>query len=152
MIEILKKKSKYSRISIKVCENATPGTWGSHQLLLDQYKEEDCSWIGTPSNPNPAYLQMKFNTEWLESILAKYGELHCEYCGKSELKIYQWWEKPNKSILATTDHFFPKKDFPHLAKEPGNFVVCCDSCNSKKRERVVNKSAIKFPYPEKRIF
>lgn len=147
MIVITKKKEKLLRITVTVCENATPGTWGSHQLLLDQYRECDCSWTNTPQ-----YEQMIFNENWLRSIEAKYGELHCEYCGKPNLKIIHWYEKPDLNIMATTDHFHPRKTHPHLARETKNFVVACHRCNNSKKAKKYTKNDIKFPYPEVRIF
>ena len=156
MIEIVKSKNKQVRVSVKVCSDASLGSWGSHQLLLDQYrleedKELEPKWATTKKGKT-VYDQMVFNTKWLESILAKYGELHCEYCGKANLVIYPWYKIPNVEILATTDHFYPQKTHPHLAKDIKNFIVSCHRCNTNKKAKAINKSAIKFPYPEVRNF
>ena len=152
MVEIVKQKNKVVRVSIKVCENATPGSWGSHQLLLDEYRCADPTrWTSTPDG-KAVYEQMMFNTAWLEYMLEKYGELHCEYCGKPHLKINPWWLRPDLEVLATTDHFHPQKTHPHLCKETKNFVVACHRCNNNKKAKHFDKSSIKYPYPEVRIF
>ena len=153
MIEIIKKKNKAFRISIKVCKDATPGSWGSHQLLLQELRRSDVDYGIRGFGPgNPAYDQMKFNTDWLKLMESKYGKLKCEYCGKPNLKIYEWYEDNDIRIMATTDHFHPQKSHPQLQKETKNFVVACHSCNNNKKAKPGNKSAIKFPYPEERIF
>ena len=152
MIVIVKDKTKISKVTIRVCENATPGSWGSHQLLLDEYKNMDDCWTKKPNGTFTAqFEQMTYNTNWLKYMNKKYGELHCEYCGKT-LQIFEWHEKPNLDILATTDHFFPKVKFPQFQKEYGNFVVSCHYHNTQKRANIINKYKIKFPYPEERIF
>lgn len=152
MIIIKKKESKGFQEIISVCEDATPGTWGSHQLLLQDYGEKEPRQIGNFGPGNPEYDQMMFNTEWLRSIETKYGELHCEYCGRQNLKIIPWYEKPDIHIMATTDHFYPKKKYPHLARDTKNFVVACHRCNNNKKAKKYTKNDIRFPYPEERIF
>ncbi len=70
-----------------ICDNPTPGTWGSHQLLLEEYKRLDEEWqLGVDGEPSGAFKQLLFNTHVLEYMLEKYGELHCEYCGEPNLK------------------------------------------------------------------
>jgi hypothetical protein len=152
MIRISKKDMRGARVTVTVCENATPGTWGSHQLLLDEYHSQDMRVRSPRFGPgNPEYDQMEFNTNWLKSMEAKYGSLRCEYCGKP-LKIFEWWQKPDVETIATTDHFFPKASRPDLAREVKNFVVSCHHHNNRKKAKIISKSAIKFPYPEERIF
>ena len=88
--------------------------------------------------------QLLFNYNLLTEIKKKNGELHCEYCGKPELKIYKWYERLNKKDVATVDHFLPKSQYPDLAKEPTNLIVCCDSCNNKKGDKLWEESTIKY--------
>lgn len=162
MIVIRKRKNKVAVEQYVVQENPTPGTWGSHQLLLEELKGQDEDWIMEyairPSDPQyshiPAglryskkFIQLIFNTNFLEKMLKTHGELHCEYCGKPHLKIYHWNEKQRHDI-ATTDHFLPKIDWPDLQFNEDNLRVCCSKCNTKKGRGVWSHSAVRFPYPE----
>lgn len=52
--------------------------------------------------------QLKFNIDFLKKTKLEHGELHCEYCGKRDLVIYDWCEKTNNNDVATVDHFYPK--------------------------------------------
>ena len=138
---------------ITVCEEATPGTWGSHQLLLEQYKRLDEEWITDEGSISGAWKQLNFNTQWLEYMLKKYGELHCEWCPKKYLYIKAWnGSKIPGRHMATVDHFFPRSTHPHLAFNKKNLLVSCEKCNNKRRHKYANKELIKFPYPEKRMF
>lgn len=134
MIVIPLNYSQHRRIQITVCENPTPGTWGSHQLLLWEYRglQEDDRWD-----------QLHFNYDFLKDMEISYGALWCVYCGKEELRIYHWKEKPNYNDMATADHFIPKSKAPHLAKTRSNLKVCCWHCNNKK---AAEEWPIKFPY------
>lgn len=162
MIVIRKKRSKVHVEQYVIQENPTPGTWGSHQLLVEELKMKDEDWIMEhairPSDPQysniPAglryskkFIQLTFNTKFLEKMLKKHGELHCEYCGKQPLKIYRWNQRPQHDI-ATADHFLPKIDWPDLQFKEENLRVCCSKCNTKKGKKVWPQSAVKFPYPE----
>ena len=55
--------------------------------------------------------QLKFNISFLKKINKKEGSLHCEYCGKEDLKVYDWCEKVKLSDVATVDHFYPKSKY-----------------------------------------
>lgn len=162
MILIQKRKTKISVEQYVIQENATAGTWGSHQLLLEELKRQDEDWMIEhsirPTDPEhrniPAglrfskkFIQLTFNTKFLENMQEKHGELHCEYCGKRHLRIYKWNEKQNADI-ATADHFLPKTDWPDLKFVISNLRVCCRKCNTKKGKKVWPLSAVKFPYPE----
>lgn len=134
MITIIIKRGVKHTVKITVCENATLGTYGSHQLLLDEYRtlEEDQHWE-----------QAKFNMQYLKDMQLSYGPLWCVYCGKEELKIYGFQEKKRYSNMATADHLIPKSLAPHLAKDRKNLRVACFQCNTKKGSDVMKE---KFPY------
>jgi hypothetical protein len=135
MITILLKESFSRRQTITVCDDPTPGTWGSHQLLLHEYRglEDDNHWA-----------QAWFNYRWLKDMELDYGPLWCSYCGKEELKIYRFNEKQYYGNMATADHFIPQSKAPHLAKERSNLRVACWKCNNKKAAHETWK--IYFPY------
>jgi len=134
MITIIIKRSHRRTVRVKVCENATPGTWGSHQLLLHEYRmqEEDEHWA-----------QAKFNMNWLKDMQLSYGPLWCVYCGKEELRIYEFQEKKRYINMATADHVIPKSLVPHLARDRKNLRVACWHCNTKKGSDEMKE---KFPY------
>ena len=141
MIKINVYNSKRVSRNIFVEDNPFHGTLGNLILLKEQYKLLDETWGIDETN----YEKVKLHTEFLNEMLAKYGELHCEYCGKQNLKIFHFRDKPNYSIIATTDHFYAASTTPHLAKEKSNFRVCCAKCNNKKG---IDVWECKFPYPE----
>jgi hypothetical protein len=155
MIRLTQHRNKIAIVVYYIQEDPTPGTWGSHQLLLEEYKRLDEDWqfwvngMRMPS-PNIKFRQLAFNTEFLEKMQRKHGELHCEYCGKPHLKIYHWTEKQGKDV-ATADHFLPKSEYPDLAFKESNLKVACKKCNEKKGKKTVPPEALKFPYPEKLV-
>ena len=65
--------------------------------------------------------QLKFNLSFLKETLSSNGELHCEYCGKQSLVIYDLCEKVDLSNVATVDHFYPKSKYQSLKKDKDNF-------------------------------
>lgn len=89
--------------------------------------------------------QLKFNSEFLKESLEKNGELHCEYCGKDNLTIYEWCEKVNFNDVATVDHFYPKSRYENLKKDKNNLIVSCYGCNNKKKDSVWGIEKIKHP-------
>ena len=146
MIQIVKQIRKTVKHVIHIQENPTPGSFGDYLLLKnDLFSREDPKERGFFSSPQ--FEQLMFNTKFLIERELKYGELHCEYCGKGPLRIYSWTEHSRKADMATTDHILPKKDYPELAKVKSNSAVCCAKCNHKKDRRLWD---IKFPYKEKK--
>ena len=95
--------------------------------------------------------QLKFNIDFLKKINKKNGELHCEYCGKKDLKVYDWCKKTNLEDVATVDHFYPKSKFEYLKKEEKNFVISCYECNNKKRDKLWEIEKIKYPLNNNKI-
>lgn len=134
MITIVLRQSVNVLLQIKVCSDATPGSWGSHQLLLHQYRLEA---------ENEQWAQAKFNYRWLKDMELDWGPLWCSYCGQEDLHIYHFFDKHDHSDMATTDHFIPKSEAPHLAMNKKNLVVCCWNCNNKKANK---RWEIKYPY------
>lgn len=97
------------------------------------------------------WLQLKFNIEFLKKTKLEHGELHCEYCGKKDLVIYEWCEKTNNDNVATVDHFYPKSKYEDLKMNEDNFVVSCYSCNSQKEDKIWPKENIKYPFKKDKI-
>jgi 5-methylcytosine-specific restriction endonuclease McrA len=149
-----KQKDKSSKITLvqddmgnhNIHGFASPGSYGEYLLLKKRYQRRDLDWLIKYMAKGK---QLVFNTGFLEESLKAYGELHCEYCGKRNLKIYAWYQRPNRDIMATADHFFPKSaDKENLSFEIKNMVVCCDACNTIKADKIWDFETIKFPYPE----
>ena len=123
---------------------ASAGSYAEYILLKRKFFMMDESWF---YNHHKKGKQLLFNTTFLEDTQKEHQELHCEFCGKSHLRIYKWYEKPNRKIMATADHFFPKSsDKEKLSFELKNMVVACDSCNNKKGSEFWKLETIKFPY------
>jgi 5-methylcytosine-specific restriction endonuclease McrA len=97
------------------------------------------------------WLQLKFNIDFLKKAKLKYGELHCEYCGKKDLIVYDWCQKTNTNDVATVDHFYPKSKYDDLKMEENNFIISCHSCNNEKKDKLWPKDKIKFPLTEEKL-
>ena len=91
------------------------------------------------------WLQLKFNIKFLKKVKKKNKTLHCEYCGKENLKIYEWCEKANLKDVATVDHFYPKSKYEHLKQVENNFIISCYKCNNKKKDKLWETEEIKYP-------
>lgn len=148
MIKIIRFGSRSHTIQYTVQENPTPGSFGDYLLLKQYYRELDESraMFGSDPKRSKIFEQLLFNTEFLNSRLKEYSELHCEYCGKQNLVIFHWTTKPDKAIMATCDHILPRSTHPHLAKDMNNCAVACDDCNQRKKTKVWQKC---FPYKKK---
>lgn len=136
------------RIVIQHLIYGTPrsGSYADYVLLKQVYLRLDPN-VGMTKKKRK-FEQLLFNTEFIEGVQRKHGELHCEYCGKKNLVLYYWWrrEQPDYQYMATADHFQPKSLFPHLALDTENLRVCCFKCNQKKKDKIWAKNMIKFPY------
>lgn len=97
------------------------------------------------------WLQLRFNIDFLKKAEIEYGGLHCEYCGKKNLIVYEWCEKTNKDDVATVDHFYPKSKYENFRMEEKNFVISCHDCNNKKKDDIWSVEKIKFPLNKERI-
>jgi len=117
-----------------------PKEYASYILLKDDLLTEKI--LGTKK-----YKHLVHNTEFLYKMLTKHGELHCEFCGKPDLRVYHWHEKKDFNKMATADHFLAKSfDYENLAFNDDNLVVCCYQCNNKKGKAVWDISTLKFMY------
>jgi len=134
MTTIILKKTVNRTVSVTVCDNPTLGSWGSHQLLLYEYRllAVDDHWE-----------QAWFNYRWLKDMELSYGPLWCAYCGKEDLRIYHFHEKQSYFNMATADHHLPKAEAPQLAYDRKNLRVACWKCNNKKG---IQHWEEKFPY------
>jgi 5-methylcytosine-specific restriction endonuclease McrA len=95
--------------------------------------------------------QLKFNIDFLKKINKKNNTLHCEYCGKKNLKVYDWCKKINLEDVATVDHFYPKSKYKSLKREEENFIVSCYNCNNKKKDNLWEINKIKYPLDNNKI-
>lgn len=130
---------KKTKLVLKVSPDATPGTWGSHQLLLHEYRMQD--------KEDDHWDQAWFNFRWLKDMELSYGPLWCCYCGKEELRIYGFKEKQYLHNMATTDHYIARSIAPELSKDRTNLRVACWKCNNKKGNKTWE---VKFPYDEEK--
>ena len=95
--------------------------------------------------------QLSFNINFLKKINKENKGLHCEYCGKKNLKVYDWCQKLNLDDVATVDHFYPKSKYQGLKREEKNFIVSCYSCNNKKKDTLWSLDDIKYPINKVKI-
>jgi 5-methylcytosine-specific restriction endonuclease McrA len=102
-------------------------------------------------NNQEKWEQMQFNIGFLKKMETIYGTLNCEYCGKPNLKIYEWCEKINNNDVATADHFYPKSKYNNLKMEEKNMIVSCYSCNNNKKDGVCSVETIKHPLNPNKI-
>ncbi len=125
-------------------------------MLLEEYKRLDEEWqLGADGEPSGAFKQMLFNTQFLEYMLEKYGELHCEYCGEPNLKIVPHNQQHRSKIptMATADHFLPKDGNKYIMFNRQNLVVSCHRCNVKlKKNELWPVISLKYYYPEQKIW
>lgn len=148
-----KSKEKYKDIeyldngvSHKIIGRVANGSYAEYLLLKRRYFMMDESWFYFHHKKGK---QLLFNTTFLEETQREHNKLHCEFCGKKNLKIYKWHEKPLRKIMATADHFFPKSsDKENLSFEQTNMIVACDECNGKKGSEFWSLSKLKFPYSQ----
>lgn len=134
MISLVLKRNNKTKLVLKVSEDATPGTWGSHQLLLHEYRMQD---------KDDHWAQALFNYKWLKDMELDYGPLWCCYCGKEELRIYHFKEKQYLGNMATVDHYIARSKAPELSRDKKNLRVACWRCNNKKADKTWE---VKFPY------
>ena len=102
-------------------------------------------------NNEDRWLQLNFNINFLKKIKESNDTLHCEYCGKQNLKIYEWCEKTNLHDVATVDHFLPKSRYEELKTNETNLLVACYNCNSRKKNDIWDVSSVKYPIFNDRI-
>lgn len=143
-------KSRSTTVQHVIHGTPKSGTYADFMLLSQEYRRLD-----PPPNvvkKRERFKQLIFNTNFLKAILKEYGELHCEYCGYPDLKIYHWTQKPNFENMATVDHFLPASQNPDLKRDVNNFVVCCHSCNQVKKDNIWDKDTIKHPYKNKECY
>lgn len=103
---------------------------------------EKPKWAYYPNNKE-RWERLVLHFDFLKGVESEHGTLWCEYCGKEELVVYPWDVKPDRSKMATVDHFLPKSKYPDLANETTNFVVACSVCNEKKKDDLWEEETIK---------
>lgn len=140
-----KQTIKHRDVTHHIYGRAIPGSAAEYLLLKLRYLKMDDTWMLRHFKKGE---QLLFNTKFIEGVQETHQELHCELCGKENLKLYYWWENGNRKIMATADHFFPKShDKEKLSFEIRNMIVACDSCNNNKADDFYGIDTIKFPYP-----
>lgn len=147
MIRFVYKRIKNFTIQFSVQENPTPGSFGDYILLKkDLTKRSESKILEKIREKDPKrYEQMIFNISFLKKMRKKHKRLHCVYCNKKNLKIYEFHEHAKRSNMATADHYLPRSLYPELALDETNLRVCCDSCNNKKGQELWYE---KFPYKQ----
>ena len=142
---ILEKLTTHVKVETIVLGETTPGTPGDYQLLKQSYNTDINK---KPNKKNSNFKQLIFNTKFIQHMEKKHGELHCEYCGKPNLRLYHWKHDKvkNREDMATVDHFLPKSLYPELAQEYNNLKICCYSCNQKKKDDIWSEDEIKYGY------
>lgn len=143
-IKIVNKLTTHVKVQDIILGPVTSGGYADYLLLKNGYKNGD----NFKKPKNNGFKQMLFNTKFLQHISLTHGELHCEYCGLENLRLYHWkFDKiKNKSDMATVDHFLPKSQFPELARDFNNLKVCCYKCNQDKKDDIWDKTTLKYPY------
>lgn len=136
MIKIVRYRKKYLTISYTVQEDPTPGSFGDYILLKNELWKNDKRWTNMES-------QAVFNLNYLKKMREKHTNLHCAYCNKQNLVVYEFFDKPNRNNMATTDHILPVRDYPHLARDYDNLTVACADCNVNKGTLI---KPIIYPY------
>ena len=99
-------------------------------------------WAYHPNNKD-RWKRLVFHFDFLKKVEEEEGKLWCEYCGKNELVVYSWDQKPNRKDMATVDHFLPRSKYPDLTSEETNFIVACSTCNEKKKDDIWEVETIK---------
>lgn len=135
MIRITKYKNKILCVTYSIMENPTRGSYGDYLLLKNELLKLDDRWENVES-------QSIFNMNYLKNMRENYNILHCAYCNKKPLRIYEFHEK-GKDDMATTDHILPRSSYPELSKELTNLTVACRKCNGKKSSKI---QEIKYSY------
>ena len=130
MIEIIKSKSKCFTVLDTIYGEPTPGTLADYIQLKDYYKTREDSHT---ENDWKITLFHHFNFLLKEKI-KNYG-LKCVYCGKDKLLIQPVGFYLPKDRVATVDHFYPKFAYKDRLDED-NMLVCCQSCNNKKSDKI----------------
>jgi len=113
--------------------NPLSGTYSDYILLKNYYKTledsmEMTSWKLIIFNNQNFLLKQQIYNNW---------NLVCAYCGKKNLIIQPIGLKLDQSIIATVDHFYPKKHYENRSDED-NMVVSCYRCNNNKGEKLYN--------------
>lgn len=100
-------------------------------------------WAYWPNNEE-RWNRLVLHFDFLTKTEKEHTGLWCEYCGKKELVLYPWDKKPNRSNMATVDHFLPKSKYPDLTNDENNFIVACSVCNESKKDDIWSEDTIKF--------
>lgn len=136
MVKIITHRTKGKIFQHTVPNNPIKGSYAEYILLKNELSKLDERFTSNE-------YQHVFNINFLKKQREKYGKLHCVYCNKQDLVIYEFHEKFQQSNGATTDHILPIFLRPDLAKDENNCAVACFSCNNKKGSKL---QEIKYPY------
>jgi 5-methylcytosine-specific restriction endonuclease McrA len=142
---IVIKRNKKEKVTRTIYGIPTSGTLGDFWLLKDEYRRLDPTWIDKKPEQ---WRSLTFHDQFMNYMLRHFGELHCEYCGKPNLRIFKWFEKQDLKIMSTVDHFLPKKEYPNLVEEPKNLFICCNKCNQDKKTKIISEEEIKHRYDD----
>jgi 5-methylcytosine-specific restriction endonuclease McrA len=140
-----KVKSKYTKSTREfelVFERYPSVKSRSHLILLrTRYRKLDDDFFISKNDKN--YKQYIFNVEYAKKELKRLGSLTCCFCGTPNLIIAEK-RKITPTRTASVDHFLPKKfDFVDPFNSD-NFVIVCEKCNNKKKDKVWDISTLKY--------
>jgi len=83
---IILKETKTSIYTKTVYGQPTLGSLGSYWLQKEEYVRMDAEW----KHRRPEkWRRLKFNDQFMQYMEKEFGELHCEFCGKQNLKIFK---------------------------------------------------------------
>ena len=133
---------KYHKETHCLYSEPSRGSLGEYILLINSLRVQALENL----IDDKQWIQMEFNAKFLEKKLAKYGELHCEYCGKPNLIIYGYSDTRPRINQATADHFIPRSVNKSLALSEDNLIVACTKCNGEKGNKLWPVNAIRFKY------
>ena len=145
-----KKKHRNQKINHRdaihtIYGRVNPGSAADYLMLKKRFLKMDEDWMVRNFKKGD---QLLFNTKFIQEIKDTHEELHCEICGKENLKLYMWWEHSKRWDMATADHFFPKSfDKERLSFERKNMIVACNDCNNRKADDFYGIHIVKHPYP-----
>ena len=84
MIKIISYITNHIKIQDIIIGSYTSGSYADYLMLKESYRNKN----RPKKDKKSKFKQMLFNTKFLQNMLEKYGELHCEYCGKPDLILY----------------------------------------------------------------
>lgn len=121
---------------------------------LNNLKKSITDKISPKINPVKEYLLeifdydsfVKEDDKWSAYLFTSEMDISvCPYCNRNYINTTI---SEKGKARPEIDHFYPKSIYPFFALTLYNFIPCCHTCNSKKREKDTVKQRILYPYLE----